>query len=59
MKRGIAIIKPFKLDTVREALHEIHNEGMTVTEVVNQHRSFSPALRAYLWLLKFSNHASH
>ena len=28
-----AIIKPFKLDDVREALHEIGVQGMTVTEV--------------------------
>ncbi|SIO12399.1 nitrogen regulatory protein P-II family [Sulfurivirga caldicuralii] len=33
MKLVTAIIKPFKLDAVREALHEIHIEGMTVTEV--------------------------
>ncbi len=28
-----AIIKPFKLDEVKEALHEIGIQGMTVTEV--------------------------
>ena len=33
MKLIIAIIKPFKLDEVREALSEIHVQGMTVTEV--------------------------
>jgi len=33
MKLVTAIIKPFKLDAVREALHEINIEGMTVTEV--------------------------
>ncbi len=33
MKLVIAIIKPFKLDPVREALSEIGVEGMTVTEV--------------------------
>jgi len=33
MKLVIAIIKPFKLDEVREALTEIGVTGMTVTEV--------------------------
>lgn len=33
MKFIIAIIKPFKLDTVREALSGIGIAGMTVTEV--------------------------
>ena len=33
MKYIIAIIKPFKLDDVREALSEISVQGMTVTEV--------------------------
>ena len=33
MKLVLAIIKPFKLDDVREALHEIGVQGMTVTEV--------------------------
>jgi nitrogen regulatory protein P-II 1 len=33
MKKIIAIIKPFKLDDVREALSEIGINGMTVTEV--------------------------
>ena len=33
MKLIIAIIKPFKLDEVREALTEIGVAGMTVTEV--------------------------
>jgi nitrogen regulatory protein P-II 2 len=33
MKLIIAIIKPFKLDEVREALSEIGVAGMTVTEV--------------------------
>jgi nitrogen regulatory protein P-II 2 len=33
VKLVIAIIKPFKLDPVREALSEIGVEGMTVTEV--------------------------
>ncbi|BAN35657.1 MAG: P-II family nitrogen regulator [Gammaproteobacteria bacterium] len=33
MKKIEAIIKPFKLDEVREALHEIGVTGLTVTEV--------------------------
>ena len=33
MKLVAAIIKPFKLDDVREALSEISVQGMTVTEV--------------------------
>ncbi len=32
MKLIVAIIKPFKLDDVREALHEVDIHGMTVTE---------------------------
>jgi len=33
MKRVEAVIKPFKLDEVKEALSEIGVQGMTVTEV--------------------------
>lgn len=33
MKKIEAIIKPFKLDEVKEALHEIGIQGITVTEV--------------------------
>jgi nitrogen regulatory protein P-II 1 len=33
MKKIEAVIKPFKLDEVREALSEIGIQGMTVTEV--------------------------
>ncbi len=33
MKRVMAIIKPFKLDEVREALAELGLNGLTVTEV--------------------------
>ena len=32
MKKIEAIIKPFKLDDVKEALHEVGVSGMTVTE---------------------------
>ena len=33
MKLVTAVIKPFKLDDVREALSEIGMQGITVTEV--------------------------
>jgi nitrogen regulatory protein P-II 1 len=33
MKKIEAIIKPFKLDEVKEALHEVGVQGITVTEV--------------------------
>ncbi len=33
MKKVEAIIKPFKLEEVKDALHEIGIEGMTITEV--------------------------
>ena len=33
MKKVEAIIKPFKLDEVKEALHALGVQGMTVTEV--------------------------
>jgi len=33
MKKIMAIIKPFKIEEVKEALNEMHVEGMTVTEV--------------------------
>jgi len=33
MKKIEAIIKPFKLDEIKDALHEIGIQGMTVTEV--------------------------
>ena len=33
MKKIEAVIKPFKLDDVKDALHEVGVVGMTVTEV--------------------------
>ena len=33
MKMGTAVIKPFRLDDVRDALSELGVKGMTVTEV--------------------------
>jgi nitrogen regulatory protein P-II 2 len=38
MKIVIAVIKPFKLDEVREALGKIGVQGLTVTEVKGQGR---------------------
>ena len=38
MKLIIAIIKPFKLDAVREALESTGIDGMTVTEVIGYGR---------------------
>ena len=32
MKKVEAVIKPFKLDEVKEALHEVGIKGITVTE---------------------------
>ena len=32
VKLGTAVIKPFKLDEVKEALHEVGIKGITVTE---------------------------
>ena len=37
MKLITAVIKPFKLDEVREALSAIGVQGITVTEVENAH----------------------
>ena len=39
MKLITAVIKPFKLDDVREALSECGVEGMTVTEAKGQLRT--------------------
>ena len=33
MKKIEAIVKPFKLDDVKEALNEVGIQGMTITEV--------------------------
>ena len=46
MKLITAIIKPFKLDAVREALASTGIDGMTVTEVIGMFR------RAPLGLIK-------
>lgn len=39
MKLVTAIIKPFKLDDVRESLSEIGVQGITVTEVKGDRKS--------------------
>lgn len=33
MKRILAVIKPFKIDSVKEALTEVNIKGMTISEV--------------------------
>ena len=43
MKIVMAIIKPFKLDEVREALTAVGIQGLTVTEVMAQARGVPPA----------------
>lgn len=43
MKLITAVIKPFKLDAVREALSEIGVQGITVTEV----KGFYSSKRSY------------
>ena len=43
MKKITAIIKPFKLDEVRDALQEIDISGVTVTEA----KGFWKAKRSY------------
>ena len=43
MKKIEAVIKPFKLEEVKDALAEVGIEGMTVTEV----KGFRPAKRPY------------
>ena len=42
MKLVIALIQPFKLDEVKEALSQVGIEGMTVTEAVNTPWTFCP-----------------
>ena len=42
MKKVEAIIKPFKLDDVKEALHDLGIKGLTVTEA----KGFLAARRA-------------
>ena len=46
MKKIEAIIQPFRLEPVKEALHEISVKGMTVTEVKGFGVQKGPALPA-------------
>ena len=49
MKKIDAIIKPFKLDDVREALAEVGITGMTVTEVKGFGRQKSYTVAQSTW----------
>ena len=42
MKKIEAVIKPFKLDDVKEALNEIGIQGMTISEVKGYGRQKGP-----------------
>ena len=48
MKKIEAIVKPFKVDEVRDALTAVGIEGMTVTEV----KGFAPSERTPGYLLR-------
>ena len=55
MKLVVAIIKPFKLDEVRQALTEIGVHGMTVTEVkgYGRQRGHTEIYRGAEYLVNF------
>lgn len=55
MKKLEAIIKPFKLDEVKEALHEIGVTGMTVTEAkgFGQQRGHGEIYRGAEYVIDF------
>ncbi len=55
MQLIVAIIKPFKLDDVREALHEVGVHGMTVTEVkgFGQQKGHTELYRGAEYVLDF------
>jgi nitrogen regulatory protein P-II 1 len=55
MKLIIAIIKPFKLDEVKEALHEIGIEGITVSEVkgFGRHKGHTELYRGAEYVVDF------
>jgi nitrogen regulatory protein P-II 1 len=55
MKKIEAIIKPFKLDDVREALSEIGVTGMTVTEVkgFGRHKGHTELYRGAEYVVDF------
>ena len=49
MKLVTAIIRPFKLDEVRDALTEIGVQGLTVTEVQGYGRQKGHVLPAFVY----------
>ncbi len=55
MKRIEAIIKPFKLDDVKNALHRIGIEGMTISEVkgFGRQRGHSESFRGAEYVIDF------
>ena len=55
MKLVTAIIKPFKLDDVREALSQIGVQGMTVTEVkgFGRHKGHTELYRGSEYVVEF------
>jgi nitrogen regulatory protein P-II 1 len=55
MKKIEAIIKPFKLDEVKEALHEVGVTGMTVTEAkgFGRQKGHSEIYRGAEYLIDF------
>jgi nitrogen regulatory protein P-II 1 len=56
MKKIEAIIKPFKLDEVREALMSLGIEGMTVSEVrgFGRQKSHAEVYRGSEYIVDFS-----
>jgi nitrogen regulatory protein P-II 1 len=57
MKKIEAIIKPFKLDEVKEALHEVGIQGITVTEAKGFGRQKGHALVSRA--IEAIQHAAH
>ena len=55
MKKVEAIIKPFKLDEVKEALHEIGVSGITVTEAkgFGRHKGHTELYRGAEYVVDF------
>ena len=55
MKLVVAIIKPFKLDDIRVALHELGVQGMTVTDVkgFGRQRSHTEKYRGAEYTIEF------
>jgi nitrogen regulatory protein P-II 1 len=53
MKKIEAIIKPFKLDEVKNALHEIGVTGMTVSEVRGRQKGHTEVYRGAEYVIDF------